>query len=56
MELNELKSLMAASIVSGKLIQGSSYGKIKDIDYSVITDAVKCSQRIWEEVLRQERE
>lgn len=51
MQLEELKSLMAASILSGRLANT----RLDDVSDSIIEKAVKVSQRIWEEVLRQER-
>ena len=54
MDLNELKALMAASIVAGRM-SGIKL-KISEVKDGMITEAVKLTQKIWEEVLRQERE
>lgn len=56
LELNELKALMAASVVGGRL-SGITYGlRISEVTPLMVEQAVSLSQKIWEEVLKQERE
>jgi hypothetical protein len=52
MELETLKAQMAASIIGGVVASDST----KPIEDREIAAAVRIAQRIWEEVLRQERE
>jgi hypothetical protein len=57
MELNEMKALMAASLLGGAI--GSfpdTMLTIRNVQDSEITAAVQIAQKIWEEVRRQERE
>ena len=51
MELNELKAIMAASLLGGWTGEFPRSLRSQDIEI-----AVKAAQKIWEEVLRQERE
>ncbi len=55
-ELNELKALMAANIIAGRMA-GVTYGlKISEVTDDIVAKSVRLAQKIWEEVLRQERE
>ena len=51
MELNELKALMAASLLGGSVGEFATSPKDKDIE-----KAVQIAQKIWAETLKQERE
>lgn len=59
MELEELKTLAAASLISGSVFSSSSNGgrtsEIMAPNAKTIATAVEVAGRIWEEVLRQER-
>ena len=54
MELNDLKALMAASLVGGN-IEEKSLGHVRVPSRGEIEAAVATAQEIWEEVLRQDR-
>jgi hypothetical protein len=60
MELNDLKLLAAASLLSGKIHEISSDGgrtsHMTLPTRAEIESAVECAQKIWLEVLRQDRE
>ena len=51
MNLNELKAIMAASLLGGSIGEFSTIPRAKDIEI-----AIQIAQKIWEEVLKQERE
>lgn len=57
MELEDLKMLAAASLLSGSVFAGTSNGgrtsEIMAPSAKVITAAVEVAQRIWDEVCKQ---
>lgn len=59
MELTDLKLLAAASLLSGSVFAATSDGgrnsTIMAPSAKVIASAVEVAQRIWDEVLRQEK-
>jgi hypothetical protein len=62
MELQDLKLLVAGSLLGGSVktrdtgIRGKGVDSVSAPNDAEIAKAVSTAQRIWEEVLRQERE
>lgn len=55
MELNELKALMAASLL-GSTVERTRVAHVRVPDPDSIEAAVRTAQEIWEETLKQDRE
>lgn len=56
MDLQELKSIMAASLLAGEISSGPRGKRLYEVSDFDIDQAVRLSQMLWEEVLKQERE